>query len=106
MAETMIRKQVYLGRAQDRKLKRLAGDLGRTESELIRAAIDQLPDPEGDLIEQLTAAGVLLPKPPRPAAEVQRELEEAERELEELLATQSEHLTLSDAILAEREEGW
>jgi hypothetical protein len=106
MAETMIRKQVYLGRAQDRKLKRLARDRGRTESELIREAIDQLPDPEGDLVEQLVAAGVLLPKPPRPAAEVQRELEEAERELEELWASLPEGLTLSDAVLAEREEGW
>ena len=66
MGEPMVRKQVYLGRAQDRKLKRLSEQRGCTESELIREAVDQLPDPDGDFIEQLRGAGRLAPKPEFP----------------------------------------
>jgi len=55
----MVRKQVYLLRGQDQKLKRLAARRGCTEAEVIREAIDYLPDPSGSVIEQLRAAGVL-----------------------------------------------
>jgi Arc/MetJ-type ribon-helix-helix transcriptional regulator len=63
MAETMIRKQVYLERAQDAKLKRLARERGCTESELIREAVDQLPQLDDDWAARLRADGVLAPKP-------------------------------------------
>ena len=39
---TMVRKQVYLRRDQDRTLKKLARLEQRTEAEIIRAAIDRL----------------------------------------------------------------
>lgn len=38
----MVRKQVYLETAQDEKVKRLARELGLTEAEIIRRAIDSL----------------------------------------------------------------
>jgi hypothetical protein len=40
MPETMVRKQVYIGRDQDARLKRYARALGVTEAELIRRGID------------------------------------------------------------------
>lgn len=41
---SMICKQVYLESRQDAKLKRLARASGRSESELIREAVDGLPE--------------------------------------------------------------
>ena len=38
---TMIRKQIYLEAEQDALLKRLAGETGQSEAELIRQAIDR-----------------------------------------------------------------
>ena len=38
---TMIRKQVYVRPRQERLLKRLARQTGKTEAEIIREAIDQ-----------------------------------------------------------------
>src|SRR5919108_5564372 len=102
MAATMIRKQVYLSREQDRKLKRLAAGRGCTEAEIIREALDRLPDPDGDVIEQLRAEGILIPKPdfpdlPRGAAAL-REMEEFERWLDE----NPEDLRLTEAVLEDR----
>jgi hypothetical protein len=37
---TMVRKQIYLRRDQDRSLKQVARQEGRTEAELVRQAID------------------------------------------------------------------
>jgi hypothetical protein len=105
MAQTMIRKQVYLERGQDEKLKRLAAQRGCTEAELVREAVDQLPDPEGDWIQRLVASGVLMPKPPM-TAHTRKMLEELEIELDELRNSLPPGLTLSDAIIAEREDSW
>ncbi len=41
---TMIRKQIYLEAEQDALLKRLAGETGKSEAELIRQAVDRLRD--------------------------------------------------------------
>jgi 23S rRNA pseudoU1915 N3-methylase RlmH len=41
---TMVRKQVYIERQQDDKLKRLSKRLGVTEAELMRQAIESLPE--------------------------------------------------------------
>ena len=62
MPEPMIRKQVYLAREQDRKLKVLAARRGCTEAEIIREALDRLPDPDRSVDEQLAATGLLVPK--------------------------------------------
>ncbi len=104
MAQTMIRKQVYLERAQDQKLKRLAAQRGCTEAELVREAVDQLPDPEGDWVQRLVAAGVLMPKPPM-TARTRQMLEELEHELDDLRDALPPGLTLSDAIIEDRGEG-
>jgi hypothetical protein len=59
----MVRKQVYITKNQDEKLKELASELRLTEAELIRRAIDRLdeaPENERDwdvvlkLVEKLT----------------------------------------------------
>lgn len=39
--ERMVRKQVYIGPAQERRLKRLARETGLSEAELIRRALDE-----------------------------------------------------------------
>ena len=57
----MIRKQIYLAREQDRKVKALAACRGCTEAEVIRDALDRLPDPDRGVAEQLAAAGLLAP---------------------------------------------
>ena len=59
----MVRKQVYLGREQDQKLKSLAARRGCTEAAVIREALNRLPDPERDVLGPLEAAGLLAPKP-------------------------------------------
>jgi hypothetical protein len=102
MATTMVRKQVYLAREQDRKLKRLAAQRGCTEAEVIREALDRVPDPDGDLIEQLRAEGILMAKPDRPdlprgaAAEAEREA------FERWLDEHPEDLKLTEAVLDDR----
>ena len=100
----MVRKQFYLLQAQDRKLKRLAVARGCTEAELIRDAVDQLPDPEGDVTARLQAAGLLAVLPYDENTPTPEELEALEAELDEWLDSLPEPLGLSEAILAEREE--
>jgi len=60
----MIRKQVYLKAHQDRKLKTLAAQRRCTEAEVIREAVDRLPDPTGDaILLRLDTVGLLAPEP-------------------------------------------
>jgi len=61
----MIRKQFYIDKLHEQKLKRLAGERGVTEAEIIREAIDRIepsplrthrvPDPDAarELIESM-----------------------------------------------------
>ena len=42
----MLRKQVYLTPEEEAKLKRLARATGRTEAEILRLALDLLPEEE------------------------------------------------------------
>ncbi|MBI3972532.1 MAG: CopG family transcriptional regulator [Chloroflexi bacterium] len=98
----MIRKQVYLGQEQNRKLKALAARRGCTEAEIIREALDNLPDPEGDLLERLAADGLLAPKPDFPHLP---HGEAARRFLEDYEAWLDAHprdLRLSEAVLEDR----
>jgi hypothetical protein len=103
MATTMIRKQVYLERAQDRKLKALAKLRHCTEAEVIRDALDRLPDPEGSVVEQLAAAGLLAPKPPLDEVLSDEELRALEAEVDAWLDQLPEPLNLAEAVLADRE---
>jgi hypothetical protein len=100
----MVRKQIYLEVHQDRKLKRLAATRGRTEAEVIREAVDQLPEPrdEHPVIAKLEAAGLLAPKPPLPPELIGVDRDELEKKLFKMLAKRGRPLTLSDAVLEER----
>lgn len=99
----MIRKQVYLRREHDRKVKSLAARRGCTEAEVIREAIECLPDPHGDYIARLEAAGILAPRPHYPDLPTGAELRALRAEFEHWFATRKEPLGLSQAILEDRE---
>lgn len=99
----MIRKQVYLAETQNEKVKRLAARRRCTEAEVIRDALDRLPDPDGDFIERLRAAGLLF-EVTGIEAMAPGKLKALEKELEAWHRTRGEPIGLSQAILDEREE--
>ena len=82
----MIRKQLYLDAATERKLKRLAAQWRCSEAAVVRKAVEGVPErpktPDELEIERLTAEGVLLPPEGPPMSD--EEDEEIERELEEM----------------------
>ncbi|MCX7740592.1 MAG: ribbon-helix-helix domain-containing protein, partial [Meiothermus sp.] len=49
----MIRKQIYLAPEQEAKLKRLARATGRSEAEIIREALDALPESPDPVLDAL-----------------------------------------------------
>lgn len=98
----MIRKQVYLAREQDRKLKALAAQRHCTEAEVIRDALDRLPDPNGSVAEQLSAAGLLVPAGDGADAPVGAELRALEVEVEAWLDAHPAGLGLSEAVDEDR----
>lgn len=102
----MIRKQVYLLQAQNRKLKALAAMRGCTEAEVIRDALDRLPDPApaGSVRAQLEAAGFLATMHFGDDVPTGEKLADLEAEVEAWLNALPEPLGLSDAVLAERDE--
>jgi hypothetical protein len=53
----MVRKQFYIDDRQDLMLKKAAALTGRTESQLIRDAIDQLYDPDYARARRVKAVG-------------------------------------------------
>ena len=100
----MIRKQVYLEQRHERKLKALAAQRGCTEADVIRDALDRLPDPAGAVEARLAAAGLLAP--PMDAAEAPSgaALRALEADVEAWLDARSGALGLSDAVLQERDD--
>ena len=103
MATSMVRKQIYLARDQDRKLKALAAVRGCSEAEVVRDALDRLPDPGGNVRDQLMAAGLLAPKPPMDDPLTDAELEALEAEVDAWLDQLPEPLGLAEAVIADRE---
>ena len=102
MATPMIRKQVYLAREQDKKLKALAHQRGCTEAEVIRDALDGLPDPGGTVDDQLAAAGLLALKgdvSDAPSGAAARALH---AEVESWLDARATALRLSQAVADDR----
>jgi hypothetical protein len=102
MVERMIRKQLYLAQEQERKLGRLAERWQCTEAEVIRAALDRMPDPDLSIDSLLTDAGLLIPPPVEadlPTGEAGKELEQAD---DAWLATQARPLHLAEAVLEDR----
>src|SRR6266516_3470900 len=100
MQPTMIRKQVYLAPKQDRKLKSLASRRCCTEAEIIREALDRLPDPDAHDIEaKLSAAGLLVPAPDFPDLPRGRAAQALEAEFERWLAEQPGDTDLGDDVI-------
>jgi hypothetical protein len=101
-AVAMIRKQVYIGAEHQQKLRRVAAQWGCAEAEVIRTALDQLPDPDASVEDRLADAGVLVrlqggsDLPTGAAAE---QLEQAEMAW---LAIQRQPLGLADAVVEDR----
>src|SRR5919198_1782165 len=89
MAAPMVRKQVWRAALQVRKLKALAARRGCTEAQVIRDALDQLPDPDLGLDEQLAAAGLLAPKSDDAGAPVGHAARALEAEVDAWLATRA-----------------
>jgi hypothetical protein len=105
MQTTMIRKQVYLAPEQDRKLKSLASRRRCTEAEIIREALDRLPNPDTDDVEaKLSAAGVLAPAPDFPDVPRGRAAQALEAEFERWLAEQPPDTDLGDDVIRDRAE--
>ncbi len=98
----MIRKQVYLAREQDRKLKALAARRGSTEAEVIRDALDRLPDPDRGVEEQLAAAGLLAPKGDDPDVPRGAAVRALEMQVEAWLDRRRGELGLAEAVLEDR----
>lgn len=100
----MIRKQFYIEAAQDAKLKRLAAIEHCTEAEVVRRAIDELPDcrPKNEVVRRLREAGLLI----EPTEEPRMTDEELTRRLKELDEWCLLHgpVGLAAAVIAEREE--
>jgi hypothetical protein len=98
----MIRKQVYLGESQQRKVRLLAGRRGCTEAEVIRMAIDRLPNPDGSIEERLAEAGVLVPSPDDSDVPTGAAADKLEQDVIAWLETLEEPLGLSEAVLEDR----
>jgi hypothetical protein len=98
----MIRKQVYLDRRHDRKLKLLAKQRGCSEAEIIRDALDRLPDPAGSVEEQLAAAGLLASKGDVEGAPTGAELRALEAEVDAWLVSLPAPLGLAEAVDEDR----
>jgi len=102
MSAAMIRKQLYLPREQDRKLKALAAQRGCTEAQVIRDALDQLPDPDLGIDDQLAAAGLLAPKSDDPGVPVGQAARALEAEVDAWLDKRAAALAFSEAVLEDR----
>jgi hypothetical protein len=104
VAAPMLRKQVYLAPEQNRKLKALAARRGCTEAEIIREALDQLPEPHSDeaLIAELQAEGLLAPKPSFPHLPQGAEAEAERAAFEAWLDENPQDLKLVEAVLEDR----
>jgi hypothetical protein len=98
----MIRKQLYVGPEQQRKLRLLAKRWKCTEAEVMRAAIDRLPDIESAADARLREAGLLVDLPDDPDLPPPEKVEELEREWDEWLRKRGKPIGLVDAVLEDR----
>jgi len=98
----MIRKQFYIEAAQDAKLKRLAASQHRTESEVLREAIQALAEAEEPAwLRRLRAAGLVVEPECPPVSD--KELARLDEEWEAIAAAVGD-IRLSDAVIEDREE--
>jgi antitoxin ParD1/3/4 len=57
---TMIRKQIYIAPEHEAKLKRLAQGSGRSEAEIIREALEAIPEETDPVLNALAAQGLIV----------------------------------------------
>lgn len=100
--ERMIRKQLYLGAEQQRKLDRLARRWGCTEAHVVRIAIDRIPDPDASIDERLADAGLLVPPTTAPDLPEGEAVADLERAHEDWLSAQAGSLRLAEAVIEDR----
>lgn len=99
----MVRKQLYMSDQQQRKVRRIAEARGCSEAEVVRQAVDRLPEYDDPITQRLADVGFLMHWPdddddPMTDAEA----EQLEREMDEWLAEHPEPLGLSEAVLEDR----
>jgi hypothetical protein len=99
----MVRKQVYVSAEQQQKLRRIAARRGCTEAEVVRVAIERLPEYDDPITRRLAEAGILAPQPDDDDLLSEAEANQLERDLYAWQASQTEPLGLSRAVFEDRE---
>jgi hypothetical protein len=94
----MIRTQVYVSSEQQQKLRRIAARRGCTEAEVVRVAIERLPEYDDLITRRLAEAGILASEPDDDDLLSEDEAERLERELDKW-AERHGPLGLSQAVL-------
>lgn len=95
----MIRKQIYITPAQEAKIKRLAQQAARSEAEIIREAIEAIPEENDPILSLLMEKGLVIKQ------ENAFTKEESNRLHEQYLAMiGNRQFSLSRAILEERDK--
>ncbi len=93
----MIRKQIYIAPEHEAKLKRLAQSAGRSEAEIIREALEAIPEEIDPIYNLLMKKGLIVKQ------EITVTREESERIHQEYLAMiGNKQFSLSQAVLEER----
>jgi hypothetical protein len=100
---TMIRKQVYIEANQQQKIRRLAELRHCTEAEIVREAIDLLPEHDDPVVRRLAQAGLLAPPIEDDDLMTDEEAEQLERELDAWAEAQTEPIGLSQAVSDDRD---
>ena len=97
----MVRKQLYIEPEQEKKLQRLASEWGCTEAQVVRKALDRLPDPKGTVLDRLEVAGLRITRPSGPFLS-RAELQAMQDELDRIFKGRpSIHIT--EAVFEDRE---
>ncbi len=94
---TMIRKQIYIAPQHEAKVKRLAKSSGRSEADIIREALEALPEEIEPVLNALIAQDLVVPQ----AGETTR-LEARAMFDTHLKKIGKRHLGLTQAILEDR----
>ncbi len=97
----MIRKQLYVASEHQRKLRDLAARWRCTEAEVMRRALDRLPEGQASMDQRLREAGLLVPPATDPTIPTGKALRALEREVEDWLE-QAPPLELTHAVLQDR----
>jgi predicted transcriptional regulator len=100
----MVRKQLYLDAAQEQKLKRLAARWRCTEAAVVRRALESLPEAprttDDEVLDRLIARGIV--QPPSGRRLTERELDEIDRELEEIARRHPNLPSVSRIVIEDR----